>query len=246
MSENAAPPEGETAPVAEQPAPSSKPVQESSSQISKLLEVEARIQQAREAQKQEAQEIKELDQLRQLRDLPPLEQARALGIKLPELQKAMVDDYDPTNGLKSEVNALKEKLAKRDAEERAAQELADIEDRKGVVRTYVEKNGEKFPLIQKLGFHDTVYEKMHLSTQAGKTLSEEQAASEVEESLSNLVEAALTLEKFKKEAEPAPSEPENIFASLTNKTSSEIATPRKTDHSEEIDRISAFASLLKG
>lgn len=210
--------------------------------LARLLEAEASVQAQREALKAEAQEV---ERYKAIAAMSPVDKAKALGLSLADFQKSTIDDYDPTGGLKNTVSELQKKLEERDRREAEAERAATMQEAQEAVRTYIDSSG-KFPVIAATGFHSAVFDRIEMARKAGKTISEEQAASEVEESLTNLVTQAQALEKFKAKKPESKPEPENMFATLTNSTSSEIANPAAvaTFDTEE-DRLDAFVAHLR-
>jgi hypothetical protein len=186
-------------------------------------------------------------QWEKMESMSPAEKARALGISLPDLQKSMVDSYDPNAALTTKLTALEAKLAARDAAREQERIAAAYAEESSKVRTFIDESDE-FLITKASGFHDTVIDAVKMAAQSGKPLSEAQAASNVEAGLFDLVTKAMAIPAVRdrilgKQAEAVAET--STSTPLTNKTASNSSQPRKEGNllspEEEMDR---FVSML--
>lgn len=233
-------------PTAEVAAPVASPSPETQAGFAVLLEREAATEAARvQLREREAQ----VSRWEKMETMSPAEQARALGISLPELQKSMVDSYDPNEALTSKLTALEERIKAQDeARDNSSLEAArQVELAK--IRTFIDGSDE-FLITKTSGFHDTVTDAIQMSAKSGKPLSEAQAASNVEAGLFDLVEKAMSIPQIRerilgKVAEAAAPIAETKSSPLTNRSASTSSKPRDSTGLLRGDAaIEQFASML--
>lgn len=203
--------------------------------LSVLMEKEAEVRAQLDA-------VKHLEKYRDIESMTPAQKAKALGLSLKDFQKAEIDAFDPTDGLKAQVSSLEAKLAAMTAKEQEAAQEAARNEARNQVRTYVDSSKD-YQVTQALGLQDSVYYRVLEAAEKGQSISEAQAASEVEAKLREQVQAALKTGLFEIPEKPKPATKQT----LSNKTSSETATKNEIDTGPMSfeQRVDVFASLLK-
>ncbi len=209
-----------------------------------IMEREAAIESR--ASELKAREAK-VAQWEKMESLSPAEKAQALGISLQDLQKSMVDNYDPNAAVTAKLTALERKILeadqRRDAERLEAEKRAEMDK----IRTFID-GSEEFPLTKVNSFHEAVIDAVKMSAKSGKPISEAQAASNVEAGLLDLVDKAMSIpsirEKYFKAVEEEAAEPSSS-KTLTNKLSSNSAKPRTNPALlEGQEALDSFISML--
>lgn len=215
--------------------------------LSLLMEREAALQ-ARQSELKAREEA--VSRWESMESLSAVEKAEALGISLQDLQKGMVDQYDPQKEITQKLTRLEQRIKEQDERrERETLEAARNAEMEHV-RTYVD-GSKDYPLIKNLSFHDGVYDAIRAGADSGNKVSDAEAASNVENSLFDLVQKAYAIPEIrerleaaarkKAEAEKPKSKP------LTNKTSSNSAKPRKPGELLSFDEgLAEFAAILGG
>jgi len=211
-----------------------------------LLEREAATEAARvQLREREAQ----VSRWEKMEVMSPAEQAAALGLSLPDLQKQMVDSYDPNQEVTAKLSALEQRIKAQDDARDAARLEAAREAELSKVRTFIDGSDE-FLITKTGGFHDTVIEAVQIAAKSGKTLSEAQAASNVEAGLFDLVQKAMAIPQIREKilgkvaeaAEPVAATKSNP---LTNRSASSSSKPRAEGGLLRGDAaVEQFASML--
>lgn len=232
-------------PDAATPTEVAPPSPETQAGFAVLLEREAANETARTELR--AREAK-VAQWEKMETMSPAEKAQALGISLNDLQKAMVDDYDPNAALTTKLTALEARIKQQDeARDNAALDAARQVER-NKVRTFIDGSDE-FLITKTSGYHDTVIDAVRMSAESGKPLSEAQAASNVEAGLFDLVEKAMSIPQIRErilgKAKEAPTPSATSSSPLTNRAASASSQPRSTDVLlEGEDALDAFMAML--
>ena len=187
-------------------------------------------------------------QWEKMESMSPSEKAQAMGISLSDIQKAMVDDYDPNAELTTKLTALEARIKQQDEARDNATLEAARQVELGKVRTFIDGSDE-FLITKTSGYHDTVIEAVRLAAESGKTLSEAQAASNVEAGLFDLVEKAMSIPQIRErilgKAKEAPTSLAASSSPLTNRAASASTQPRSTDTLlEGEDALDAFMAML--
>lgn len=212
--------------------------------LSVLLEREAAAE-ARSAELK-AREAK-VAQWEKIEAMSPAEKARALGLSLSDIQKSMVDSYDPNEAVTAKLTALEQKIAERDAARERERLEAAYAAETSKVRTFIDES-EEFLITKANGYHDTVVEAVKLAAKSGKNLSEAEAASNVEAGLFDLVAKAMAIPAVRdrilgKQAEAVTETPTST--PLTNRTASNSAQPRiEGNLLSEDDALDRFVAML--
>lgn len=184
-----------------------------------------------------------------MESMSPAQKAQALGISLNDLQKSMVDAYDPNAELTTKLTALEERIKQQDEARDSAKVQAARTAEVNKLRTFID-GSEEFLITKTTGFHDTVIDAVEMAAKSGKTLSEAQAASNVEAGLFDLVQKAMAIPQIRekilgKVAEAAEATAESKSKPLTNRAASASSQQRSTDVLlEGEDALDAFMAML--
>lgn len=228
--------------------PAAQPQDRASRKIQELMQRAA----AAEAAEKRAQETfpqyrKQVEQelLNQMRsDFGSFAQQH--GITTEDLIK-QVPEPNPLDPLAQRLEALEAQLleAKREKETQSQHEV--LQSVRGEVHTYVSGNADKFPLTNAAGEQDAVFVRLYAAQQQGQTLSEEDAAREVEESLEKMVKAVLANESVRdrllgKAEPPAPPPPKK--RGLSYSETSQVVATQTPKLSSPTDRIQSMIDWL--
>ena len=183
-----------------------------------------------------------------MESMSPAQKAQALGISLNDLQKSMVDAYDPNAELTTKLTALEARIKQQDDARDNASVEAARQAELSKIRTFIDGSDE-FLITKTSGFHDTVIDAVQMAAQSGKPISEAQAASNVEAGLFDLVEKAMSIPQIRekilgKVAKAADDAAVTSPNPLTNRSASSSSTPRDTDMLRGDDALNAFVSML--
>lgn len=230
------------APKAAPPAPSS--VQADALRI--LMQKEASIREQSESLKTREAAVSRASRIQELAKSDPYALFKELGVDYNGLTDRVLKDPDmnPSVRVESQLSALQQRL---DSQERAAEQAkldAAQEEARNNIRTFVD-GSEAFPLTREMAMQDAVVERIRQAEQAGQAISEEDAAGEVERSLSELVGKVLKNPKLREallgNATPKKSGP----STLTNNISQTVSTKTEPGvFTTEEERLLDFASRL--
>ena len=217
-----------------------------------LMDREARIREAETSLKQQQQQLEEAQRLQALAKENPLQFLDAVGTSYEDLTARVLkgDRPDPTAGLRREVTELREALNSRQQREETERQHAALVEAQQLVHQYVDST-DQFPLTKASGMHDLVFQRIHDHyNETGQALSEANAAKQVEDYLSGVVDKLAELEAVRNRFAPqeqvtAPSTATST-TTLTNALSSSAPTrvTEKTNITAE-ESLAKAAAMLK-
>ncbi len=204
--------------------------------LRKIMDADRARHEAREASRSAEAELAKAKQLLALAIDDPARFAALTGKSKPAPKSK-----DTTSELQREVSSLREMLQAREKKEQAAQRTDELDVAREQVDRFI-KEHDDFPLLKALGFTGAVFDRMVESQKAGKSLSEVEAARELEDALAARREelvAALGSTKI------ANTEDESAVT-LTNDLTSEAATAQGSqDNLSKDDSLAAMADMLR-
>jgi len=194
-----------------------------------LMEQEANVRRQASQLKTAEDYKQQLDELRTQMESAPMRALETHGHTFENLTQEVLKGNrpDPTAGLRGEVSDMKRMWQERqEREDRAKYEQA-LEEARGRIRSYVDSSGE-YPLTNNFGMQEAVVQRIQEHVEkTGESLSEDKAASEIEQYLSGLMDKMMEDENIRKRwadkfTQPAPRAP-----TLSNRHSAQ--TPSRTE-----------------
>ena len=216
------------------------------------MDREAKIRQAEATLKQREQAVSEANRLASLAKDNPLHFLDHVGVSYDDITKRVLQGErpDPTDSIRQEIQQLRNELDTRRQREEASQRQAALDEAKNLVTSFVEQSTD-FPLTKAAGMQDLVFQRIydHYS-ETGETLSEVNAAKEVEEYLSGVVDKLTKIESVQarfENQEPVTEAPPatSLAQTLTNAHSASTPTRTETGMLPESESLKRAAAMLE-
>lgn len=209
-----------------------------------LMDKERTLRQREQALTQKERELSQYANLPQLAKERPLDALRTLGVEYDDLVKRVSkgerpDQLDP---IKREMEELKQQLQSFKQREEEAERMTATQRAQAAVREFVSSSAE-FPLTKELEAADMVFDLFQAKHNAGESVSESDAAREVEAYLSGLVEKALKNEAIRAKYLGQQTKPETPHISNED-ASAVVSRDTKTVETVE-DKIARAAKVLQ-
>lgn len=206
-------------PQVETPAPDSSIL---GNKLDKMLSREESIDQRR-AQEQEYESMQE--ELRILRTMQGPDFQKRYNEVSKRVETADDDQSSLMKSLQAELNQMRESQDALQTQLQQKEQESELMEASQEVSAWVEDNQEHFPLINKIGQQQLVFQKMwNTKQQTGHMISETQAARDVETELAGIVERCAPLLGYQKSEQT--SERDDTISTTTSGMT----------HSEPLDR----------
>lgn len=235
-----------------QQAPPAPPAPRAAEALRTLMDRESRIREAESSLKQQQQQLQEAQQLQALARENPLQFLDTVGTSYEDLTARVLqgDRPDPNAGIKREVAQLRDELTSRQKREESDAQQAALQEAQQLVHQYV-AGSDQYPLTKAADMHNLVFQRIYDHyNETGQALSESDAAKQVEEYLSGVVDKFAELEAVKNRFVPqeqvtAPSNA-TTTTTLTNALSSSAPT-RVTENGKLTNEqsLARAAAMLK-
>lgn len=224
-----------------------RPVQlsKTAAQLKQMM-VRERALKEREAKLAEKEKtIQEAEQERQIAKSDPLSYLKKNGWTYDQITKHVVNGPgpDPTEELKQELQQLKSELMetkKMTAEEKREEALNEARQ---AVRTTIEE-ADGYELVKATESYDQVFNTIvNHYEETGEVLSEDQAAKQIEEQLSGVVDRLLQTESVKKRLSGGEGRPEAKKTGMGTLGNADAA--QRPSGSSDLDKLSEEESLAQ-
>ncbi len=235
-----------------QQAPPAPPAPRAAEALRTLMDRESRIREAESSLKQQQQQLQEAQQLQALARENPLQFLDTVGTSYEDLTARVLqgDRPDPNAGIKREVAQLRDELTSRQKREESDAQQAALQEAQQLVHQYV-ADSDQYPLTKAADMHNLVFQRIYDHyNETGQALSESDAAKQVEEYLSGVVDKFSELEAVRNRFVPqeqvtAPSNA-TTTTTLTNALSSSAPT-RVTENGKLTNEqsLARAAAMLK-
>lgn len=216
-----------------------------------LMDREARIREAESSLKQQQQQLQEAQRLQSLAKENPLQFLDTVGTSYEDLTARVLqgDRPDPTAGIKREVAQLREELSSRQKREETERQQAALTEAQQLVHQYVDSSDE-FPLTKAADMHNLVFQRIYDHyNETGQALSESEAAKQVEEYLSGVVDKFAELEAVRNRFVPQEqvTAPSNATTTTLTNALSASAPTRVTENRQltNEESLARAAAMLK-
>lgn len=224
-------------PPAEVPAPDSSILKE---RLDKMLSREDSIAQRRA---QEAEYAQLQEQVKMLRTLVGPDWQAKYNEVTQKVEQKDDDQSQLMKQLQNELNQMRESQDKLKTELEQRQQQNELMEASQEVAKWVEQNNEHFPLINKSGHTELVFQKMwNTKQQTGHMISETQAAREIEEELSGLVKQLAPLMGYEQREQRA----ERDEAISTTTTGLTLSEPFNRDEASDTERLEWLIRQAQG
>lgn len=221
-----------TAPAAAPEAPAAPPKPESGEGgaiLSRLAEAERREREARQADKSK-------DRLLQVAMEDPDRFRLLMGGPSAQPQGKQRDTKDE---LASKVDSLEQMLRNREERDREESLRSQLFDAETKVGQFVRDRQEEFPLLTALELESAVFNRMRQAQAEGQTLSEVQAARELEQSLAAKLDRLAQVKTLREKVLGASStdtkEPRKVQQTLSNDMHG--SAPRRDSGDDDLESI---------
>lgn len=210
-----------------------------------LMDKERTLRQREQALSQKERELSQYANLPQLAKERPLDALRTLGVEYEDLVKRVSkgERPDPVDPIKREMEELRQQLQTLKQREEEAERTTATQRAQSAVREFVSSSAD-FPLTKELDAADMVFDLVQSKYNAGESISEADAAREVEAYLSGLVEKALKVDavrsKFLGQQTTKPETPH-----ISNQDVSVIAGREAPGDLSEQDRIAMAIKVME-
>ena len=219
-----------------------------------LMDRESKVREAEQALKQRERDIEESQRLAQLAKNNPLHFLDHVGVSVEDVTQKIIagERPDPTASIRSEVQQLRDEINARQHREEAQQRQAALDEAKGLVTDFI-NTSEQYPLTKAAGMQDLVFQRIYdHHNETGQTLSEVDAAKQVEDYLSGVVDKLSSLDSIRnrfggQEPVTAGAQANDLASTLTNAHSSANPTRKNEDslsHSESLKRAAAMLQFV--
>ena len=216
-----------------------------------LMDREARIREAESSLKQQQQQLQEAQRLQSLAKENPLQFLDTVGTSYEDLTARVLqgDRPDPTAGIKREVAQLREELSSRQKREEAERQQAALTEAQQLVHQYV-ASSDQYPLTKAADMHNLVFQRIYDHyNETGQALSEADAAKQVEEYLSGVVDKFAELEAVRNRFAPQEqvTAPSNATTTTLTNALSASAPTRVTENQTltKEQSLAKAAAMLK-
>ena len=240
--------------VAETPAAPTPPppTPRATEALRTLMDREAKVREAEAALKQQQRQVVEAQRLSSLAKDNPLHFLDQVGVSYEDITQRVIQGErpDPTIAIRQEVQQLRNELNTRRQREESTQRQAAFDEAKNLVVQFVDQSTE-YPLTKAAGMQNLVFQRVYDHyNETGETLSEANAANEVEEYLSGVVDKLSELEAVKKRFEVQGSVTEtptatNLANTLTNAHSASTPTRKDEGMLSESESLKRAAAMLE-
>lgn len=242
-------PEAAGTPPAAAPEAEAKPG-EGAQLIARLAEADRRAREAADKAKSSTQKLTQYEQLLKLAQSDPARfQAVMGGQAQPAAAPARTDD-----GAMAKLSELERKIAERERVETERTRHAQLQEAEKQVVGYVQGKREEFPFVTAFGLEGAVYDRLLEYHQAGQTISEQQAAREVEASLAGKLEALAQIPAVQdavSKLKGGTSQRERKSTTLSNDLTGTVSRRSEPDDDEDFDSAlrratEVFSQTLRG
>jgi hypothetical protein len=170
-----------------------------------------------------------------------------VGVSYDELSRQVVQGGrpDPTQELKQEIQELKSRLTEQQKKDHEKQREEYLNDARNSVYDYL-NSSDSYELIKATGSQEAVFQKiLQHYEQTGDILSEDQAAQEVEENLSGVVDSMLKTSKVQQKlggkqqtegSQEQPAQP-NTLDNSVSKERTDVPSDELLPEEESIARL---------